>query len=353
MNNDIRKEAHSAQVDSPLALGNCAMRAGDYAAAITYYLCAQQAMPAALSKIISSNLLMARYKYHAANEVNKQLNENLVDVLKTPYKWFVRPCVELIGKEVCIYTAYEPSGCLADYKRSYLDAIKKEGFFIVLVIILDDIEIDVSINGLEFVDGVLIRSNQGFDFAAWAAVIGLMPSIWNTNLLLLANDSVFGPSNSFGKVILNIRESDSDVVGLTESLEYDTHLQSYFLVFKTKALGSKLFRTYWEEIKNLRKKSDVIQSYEIKFTLFCKCIGLKCVALFPYESDSSDYSQKVNNPLHYQWRSLIKRGFPFVKVELLRDNPAQVDIVNWKIFLKTHGFNDEQIEHKILQENSK
>ena len=340
MNNNPRKEAHSAQVESPLVLGNCALRAGDYAAAITYYLRAQQAMPA-LSKIISSNLTMARQKYRATSQISEQLKEDFVDVLKTPYKWFVRPCIELTGKEVCIYTAYEPSGCLADYKRSYLNAIKKEGFFIVLVIVLDDIETDVSINGLEFVDGVLIRGNQGFDFSAWAAVMSLMPSIWSSKLLLLTNDSVFGPSNSFGKVILNIRESDSDIVGLTESLEYDAHLQSYFLVFKTKALGSKLFRTYWEEIKNLRKKSDVIQSYEIKFTLFCKCIGLKCVALFPYEPDSIDYSRNIKNPLHYQWRSLVERGFPFVKVELLRDNPTQVDITNWKSFLKLYGFNEE------------
>ena len=53
-----------AQSESSLALGNLALRAGDFPAAIGCYLPALQTTPA-LAKIITGNLAMARHKYRA------------------------------------------------------------------------------------------------------------------------------------------------------------------------------------------------------------------------------------------------------------------------------------------------
>jgi hypothetical protein len=42
------------------------------------------------------------------------------------------------------------------------------------------------------------------------------------------------------------------------------------------------------------------------------------------------------NPTHLQWRQVLESGVPFVKVELLRDNPMGVDtglVMDW---LETH-----------------
>ena len=43
------------------------------------------------------------------------------------------------------------------------------------------------------------------------------------------------------------------------------------------------------------------------------------------------YTQNANgNVLHYDWRHLIEhRGFPFLKVSLLRDNPTRQPIESW------------------------
>jgi hypothetical protein len=34
--------------------------------------------------------------------------------------------------------------------------------------------------------------------------------------------------------------------------------------------------------------------------------------------------------MHLRWRELVRAGFPYIKVELLRDNPAGVAIDGWQ-----------------------
>ncbi len=65
MNTKPSAGALTAQVESPLVLGNRANRAGDYAAAIAQYLRALQSTPA-LGKTIGGNLALARHKYRAS-----------------------------------------------------------------------------------------------------------------------------------------------------------------------------------------------------------------------------------------------------------------------------------------------
>ena len=36
------------------------------------------------------------------------------------------------------------------------------------------------------------------------------------------------------------------------------------------------------------------------------------------------------NPTHFQWRSLIADGFPFIKISLLRDNTFGPDLRGWQ-----------------------
>lgn len=70
MNTNFSKDMHVAQIETPFTLGNRALRAGDYDAAINYYLISQQATPA-IDKIITGNLAIARQKYEAARKINE------------------------------------------------------------------------------------------------------------------------------------------------------------------------------------------------------------------------------------------------------------------------------------------
>jgi GT2 family glycosyltransferase len=262
------------------------------------------------------------------------------------HKW-IKACPDLSGKEVCIFAAYEPEGILAEFKTIYLAALKRAGFVIVLVVALDDLNVKLVTRGLDFVDAILARENIGFDFASWSAVMTFVPSVWKSRLLILANDSVFGPSRSFDRVVEDIRASKSDVIGLTASKEIELHLQSYFFALKNKALKSSDLRKYWAGVRAFRDKRDVILEYEIKMRSFCLSIGLECSALYSREPYFQDSSGKSRNPMHYQWKDLIERGFPFIKVDLIRYNPAKENLDDLDSFLLRNGFSERLVRYGI------
>lgn len=55
------------------------------------------------------------------------------------------------------------------------------------------------------------------------------------------------------------------------------------------------------------------------------------------------------NPTSDLWRQLIQAGFPFMKRELLRDNPSHVsDIIDWRDeVIARFGAVPEAIEHDL------
>jgi hypothetical protein len=78
---------------------------------------------------------------------------------------------------------------------------------------------------------------------------------------------------------------------------------------------------------------------------FFEWAGLRCEALFP----ASDTNLKVNNPTHDQWELLLKEGFPYIKVELLRDNPKQLDLQHWKQRVDATG-SDGALAEKLFNQ---
>ena len=70
------------------------------------------------------------------------------------------------------------------------------------------------------VDGLYVRQNKGYDFAAWAHVLQLRAEILDAKVLYFINDSLIGPIDltKFSDVIRKIRASKADVIGLSENL---------------------------------------------------------------------------------------------------------------------------------------
>ena len=261
-------------------------------------------------------------------------------------RW-IKASPDLSGREVCIFAAYEPDGRLLDFKKRYLASLKSEGFLVVLVLSCDDLRECPGGKGLDYVDAILLRENRGFDFAAWSLVMSLVPSAWDADLLVLANDSVFGPSASFSAVVDKVRDSEAVVTGLTESLECGQHIQSIFLAFKGEALLSPEFHRYWTGMRALWDKWDVVFHYETRLLSFCRSLGLSCQALFPVDPRQERKRGKFYNSLHQNWRELVSAGLPFVKVELLRDNPISADLGDWEEFLLENGFSERLVRHEI------
>jgi glycosyltransferase involved in cell wall biosynthesis/FMN phosphatase YigB (HAD superfamily) len=254
-----------------------------------------------------------------------------------PYVWLKR-YKNYTGKDVCVFVVYASNAVIAQYKIDYLKLLKNNGFSIFLIVALDNISTGFTFGELDFVESIMIRHNEGYDFAAWSSAVTNLQEVWNARMLVFANDSMFINSSTFDNAINLIRKSDFDVVGFTQSTEHQRHLQSYFLAFKHNALMSNEFREYWTTMKCFADKRDVIQNFEVKFTEFCESIGLRWESIFQHNKLNMINRFGTLNPLHFLWRELVSDGFPFVKVELMRDNPKKVNIDYWEDFLIANGF---------------
>lgn len=238
---------------------------------------------------------------------------------------------------VCLFVTYSPDGRMWPHVLNYLRHVKRLGLYVYLIAATDREDLGFCDPGPSLVDALLVKKNEGFDFACWALALSNHPELWRARALILANDSVYGPFASFPGIVKSMLDADADFVGLTESFEINQHYQSYFIVMKGDALASAEMRRFWADIRCLEDKTQVIKAYEIGLTQCAMTAGLKTKALFPCPGH---IPRGRSNLLVHDWRGLIERGMPFVKVSVLRDAGPRRRHDGWRTLLREHGYDD-------------
>ena len=176
----------------------------------------------------------------------------------------------------------------------------------------------------ELSEVVLVRENEGYDFGSWAAGLSFCRR-WldRVPLLILTNDSCYGPLHSVDGIFERLAASRADVVGLTESTAIRSHLQSYFMAYRPRVLRSSLFWAFWEQIGIWETKIDLVRSCEVGWSGVLADAGFQLEALY--------LAGLHGNVTHTHWRQLLEElQFPFLKTELLRLNPIRQDIDDWQ-----------------------
>jgi len=171
----------------------------------------------------------------------------------------------------------------------------------------------------DYTHKILIRNNIGYDFGSWrAGILELEEELKECESLLLMNDSLYGPINSFETVIERTLEHQSDVVCMTKNMVGGQHAQSYFVSYKKGIVMSKFFLTFWKTLPIYGCKFSLIKECEINWSLLLQNMGYKLTALF----DTGSFG----NQTHINWKELIQvQGYPFVKNELILRNPVGQD----------------------------
>jgi Rhamnan synthesis protein F len=212
----------------------------------------------------------------------------------------------------------------------YLAALAREGVSTVLIVAADKPEAFVSQGLSNLVDGLYLRQNGGYDFAAWAHVARDF-DFSRANCLFLLNDSVVGPTNAerFSTLMARIRASDAQLIGLTESEEITRHFQSYFLVAKGEGVATML--DYLAEVKSYPNKHAVIIAYEVPLLRRFLREGRREEALFTLAA--------IRGSSLEEWHALLQLGMPFVKVSALRSAPG-----NWRDTLQCEGYDPRLAE---------
>lgn len=243
------------------------------------------------------------------------------------------PSPSFAGREVCFFVAHAPLGVTLEYTRVYLRAIRDAGIQVVLCLTVGDLSHPIDSSIENFVDGLIIRENVGYDFAAWADMLRAFPTAWKAERLFFVNDSLIGPFGSLGSIVQQIRTRNAGFFALSECTNTSYHAQSYFFGWTRQNLQAGALRRFWEDVSNEADKTQVVLKYEY--------------AIAPLSSALSDPSQHIQfgmetlfgcdpslisgfNTTHSAWRRMLEFGFPFVKTDLLRDGVPPVDTSDWK-----------------------
>jgi lipopolysaccharide biosynthesis protein len=284
---------------------------------------------------------------------------------------------------VAVFVHFDRRGIVHEFVHYYLEEIARTGFVIVFVtngppLSRTDLERVARVCGV-----VLRRQNVGRDFGAFKDGIAAIPDLARLEALLLADDSVYGPFHDLGDVIGRMPMAEADVWGITDSWDQSFHLQSFFLLFGRRALASAAFGRFWRQVRYVQSKSWIISHHEVGLTRALTAAGLRCRALCPYReaatalmstlvrqtdgTESPDVSPtrrayaatvidavsfgKPLNSSHFFWDHLVlTMRCPFIKRELLRDNPVNVPgLIRWQEVIQTVSKYDTDLIARHLE----
>jgi hypothetical protein len=276
----------------------------------------------------------------------------------------------ILPPKVAIFMHFDRGGRVSVPIITYLKDLVANGRSVIFVTNSGKLTEAAKTQLQEICAAVYIRRNRGYDFGAWRDVIdSLKLPAATTEELIIINDSMYGPLLPLENLLAKINYDEADIWGMTESWQTRYHLQSFFLAFGPKALRSPAFLKFWQTVKPVPAKTYIVKTYEVGITQAMIKAGLRCAAMWKYDdlvklvidrkvldnliraerfrlarTDPILMSRRLQiirirdaaarriamNPTADLWRQLLLTGFPFIKRELLRKNPTEVeDVGDW------------------------
>ncbi len=235
-------------------------------------------------------------------------------------------------RRVCYFAHYDPDDVVGEHVLHYLRALRAAGFALIVgtPCPLPPAEL-AKLEALA--EQVLVRDNVGMDFGTWIDLLDHFPP-GETDLVLMANDSVYAPIGDLPRFFERLLATPADFYGAVASGEIVPHLQSWLVLLRPAAHQSAAFRTLMARgaIAADTSKTEIVDRFELGMTQRLFAAGLRFHAAYDWRRDSRIAARLPFNPMHLLWDELIAADLvPFLKVELLRFNPANVaGVESWR-----------------------
>ncbi len=309
---------------------------------------------------------------------------HLTSIIKPRYirrRWTGHIALEN-AKRVVVFNHFDMRGRIHEYVEFYLKELRKEGFHIVFTSNSPRFP-NSSVEKLKpLVSVILWRRNVGYDFGAFKDGIAEIPDPKSLDMLLITNDSMYGPLQDFGQLIRNANPNEADLWGITDCWDGRFHLQSYFLLFHPQAIQSPAFSKFWRNLPYFRRKRWVVRYGEIGLTPFFLSYGVRCKAMFPYRQIANTMALKIDaylantqgnadpirqryaetiakclrdgiplNQTHFFWDELLSTSrCPFIKRDLLQHNPMAIPYLQyWQQLISQVSSYDSEMIVRHLQ----
>jgi len=225
-------------------------------------------------------------------------------------------------QDVCLFAHYDKDGKVDDYVLRYLHELRQLNFSVVFISTARLGSTEVARLNVDC-DDVILRENAGLDFGSWSAGFAKHGARIDGRLLL-ANDSVYGPIGGLRPAFERLTREPADFYGFVESAEITPHPQSWFLLFEPRVVRHPAFAQALEQPFVAMSKKQIIARGEVGTSQRLLVAGFRYQAL--YKNDRTIPARHAANPMLLFWREvLFDCGVPFLKIELLRDNPFGVE----------------------------
>lgn len=232
-------------------------------------------------------------------------------------------------KRIAMYVIYDKDGILDNFRKYYLQELRKEVDYIVGVVsgtLTPESRKELE----ELTDDFFVRENVGLLAYSW--IDGIAHIGWDTleeyDELLMLNDSFFGPFYPLKDMFDACENSDADFYGAMKNMEDEEitrierrelkhgHFRGsicYFYIIKSRLLHSTEFKKYWSSKPNIIGDWDTYFFSEIDFFDYVIDAGFKIDA---YQGDKLKY-YFFNNLTHNMKMLVADEKIPFARARAM------------------------------------
>ncbi len=241
------------------------------------------------------------------------------------------------GRAVCLFAQFAKTDALPAYVFRYFEALCSAGYTVHAALsgrtrVSDADQARLAALGVH----AHPRPNAGLDFGAWAELIE-RGCADGADEILLANDSVLGPFAPLAPIRRAM--AGYDAWGMVLSREGRPHLQSWFVAMTADAFARPAVRRVFAQDFQAMSKPEIIVHGEFGLAAAFETEGLDVGAVHRSALRLRPSALLPTNPMHFRWRQLLDEGVPFLKLELLRRNPARIiGAAGWRAALVRAGF---------------
>ncbi|MBS1051808.1 rhamnan synthesis F family protein [Gluconobacter japonicus] len=243
-----------------------------------------------------------------------------------------------MSHSVCLFAYHDPAGTLAPHTRHLLNQIADCGFEIHVAVSSLSPQDHQGLENLKrsFTSGpnpvkatLYPRENAGLDFGSWQELLK-QHCDEGADEILFANDSVFGPMAPLSPIVTRMRAAQHPIWGMVRSEAINRHLQSWFLVMTRQAFEHPAIQRVFRQPFCEMSKPEIVLHGELGLGLAMQAAEMDMAASW---SGTRGIARLLAiNPMHTDWRAVLRSGkAPFIKTELLRDNPSGIPSVHlWR-----------------------
>ena len=239
------------------------------------------------------------------------------------------------GEKVALVAHWDPHGIVDPYVVHYLKALKNIGYTTILI---SAGTVHMSDYLFTAADYVLWRDCPGYDFTSWKAAFEYYPSLFEAREILVTNDSIFGPMHPLFIVHEVMDKRRCDFWGLVCSIERVTHLQSYYIVFRSSSIESEAFKNFFKSVDTTEDREETIARYELGLTQWLQRNRLIAGAYIT-PADMPPWQPVNRGPLQILWRQFLRDlKMPFLKRDIVTQKYLWLIIKNWKEEVAKTGY---------------